>query len=257
MDDTELCHTAAKKLARMIRTRKVSATEVMRAFIARIERLNPKVNAIVTFLPELALSAAKKFDRKKPKTSTLGPLAGLPIAHKDIVPTRGIRTTFGSPIYRDHVPTQDHAIVGRLRDAGAILLGKTNTPEFAVGSQTFNPVFGATLNPYDLTRTCGGSSGGAAVAVACGMLPFADGSDLGASLRNPGSFCNVVGFRPTPGRVPLWAVPERLGLAVVDRSDRAHSRRRGAAVLGDGGSGCALPDHACRTGQSFRPAAGA
>ena len=123
------------------------------------------------------------------------------------MPTKGIRTTFGSPIFRDHVPAEDHAIVGRLKDAGAILLGKTNTPEFAVGSQTFNAVFGATLNPYDLTKTCGGSSGGAAVAVACGMLPFADGSDLGASLRNPGSFCNVVGFRPTPGRVPMWPFP--------------------------------------------------
>ncbi len=182
MDDTELCYTGAKKLARMIRARKVSATEVMRAFIARIERVNPKVNAIVTFLPEEALKEAKAVDRKG---AAAGPLAGLPIAHKDIVPTKGMRTTFGSPIYRDHVPGEDHAIVERLRAAGAILLGKTNTPEFAVGSQTFNPVFGATRNPYDLAKTCGGSSGGAAVAVACGMLPFADGSDLGASLRNP------------------------------------------------------------------------
>lgn len=208
MDDTGLCYTGARKLARMIRARKVSATEVMRAFIARIEKVNPKVNAIVTFLPELALAAAKKFDRNsKSKSRQPKPLDGLPIAHKDIVATKGIRTTFGSPIFRDHVPAEDHAIVGRLRDAGAILVGKTNTPEFAVGSQTFNAVFGSTLNPYDLTKTCGGSSGGAAVAVACGMLPFADGSDLGASLRNPGSFCNVVGFRPTPGRVPMWPFP--------------------------------------------------
>ena len=192
----------------MIIARKVSATEVMKAFIAQIERINPKVNAIVTFLPELALSEARKFDRSfNPKNSIGRPLAGLPIAYKDIVPTKGIRTTYGSPIYRDHVPAQDHALVERLRAAGAITIGKTNTPEFAVGSQTFNAVFGATLNPYDLTKTCGGSSGGAAVAVATGMLPFADGSDLGASLRNPGSFCNVVGFRPTPGRVPLWPFP--------------------------------------------------
>ena len=203
MDDTELCYTGARKLARMIRTRKVSATEVMRAFIARIDRVNPKVNAIVTFLPEQALKRAKAVDRK-PGT---GPLAGLHIAHKDFVPTKGVRTTYGSPIYRDHVPTQDHAMVERLRDAGAIMLGKTNTPEFAVGAQTFNAVFGATRNPYDVRKTCGDSSGGAAVAVACGMLPFADGSDLGSSLRNPASFCNVVGFRPTPGRVPNWPFP--------------------------------------------------
>ena len=204
MNDLELCFTSARKLARMIRTRKVSATEVVRAFIARIEEVNPKVNAIVTFLPEQALKRAKALDRKG---AVAGPLAGLPIAHKDIVPTKGIRTTFGSPIYKDHVPEVDHVIVERLRDAGAILLGKTNTPEFAIGAQTFNPIFGATRNPYDLSKTSGGSSGGAAAAVASGMLPFADGSDLGSSLRNPASFCNVVGFRPTPGRVPNWPFP--------------------------------------------------
>jgi len=204
MSDTALCDLGARKLARMIRTRKVSATEVVRAFIARIEEVNPKVNAIVTFLPEQALKRAKALDRKG---AMAGPLAGLPIAHKDIVPTKGIRTTFGSPIYKDHVPGEDHVVVERLRDAGAILIGKTNTPEFATGAQTFNPIFGATRNPYDLSKTSGGSSGGAAAAVASGMLPFADGSDLGSSLRNPASFCNVVGFRPTPGRVPNWPFP--------------------------------------------------
>ena len=204
MSDLELCYTGARKLARMIRTRKVSTTEVVRAFIARIEAVNPKVNAIVTVLPEQALKRAKALDRKG---AAAGALAGLPIAHKDIVPTKGIRTTFGSPIYRDHVPDEDHIIVERLRAAGAILLGKSNTPEFAVGAQTFNPIFGATRNPYDLSKTSGGSSGGAAASVASGMLPFADGSDLGSSLRNPGSFCNVVGFRPTPGRVPNWPFP--------------------------------------------------
>jgi amidase len=198
---SELCYTPAVKLARLLRARKLSATELMQACIAQIERVNPKVNAIVTFLPEQALKAAKALDRKK----TLdGALAGLPIAYKDLVPTKGIRTTFGSPIYADHVPAEDHVIVERLSAAGAITLGKTNTPEFGAGSQTFNAVFGSTRNPYDLSKTCGGSSGGAAVAVACGMLPFADGSDLAASLRNPGNFCNVVGFRPTPGRVPAW-----------------------------------------------------
>ncbi len=201
---TDICFTPARKLAQLIRARKLSATEVMKAFIAQIERVNPKVNAIVTFLPEQALKQAKAFDKSKAKP---GSLAGLPIAYKDNVPTRGIRTTSGSPIYKDHVPNEDHLIVERLTAAGAITLGKTNLPEFAAGSHTYNLVFGATLNPYDLGRSAGGSSGGAAAAVACGMLPFADGGDLAASLRNPGNFCNVVGLRPTPGRVPQWPSP--------------------------------------------------
>jgi len=200
--------TPARTLARLIRTRKVSAVEAVKAFIARIEAVNPAVNAIVTFLPEEALKDAKRLDRAG---ATKGPLAGLPIAYKDMIVTKGIRTTFGSPIYANHVPDQDHAIVERLRAAGAITLGKTNTPEFAAGSQTFNPVFGTTRNPWDLTKTCGGSSGGAAVAVACGMLPFADGSDLGGSLRNPGNFNNVVGLRPTPGRVPYYPATDVWG----------------------------------------------
>lgn len=201
---TGLCFTSAKKLARLIRSRKLSSAEVVRAFIAQIERVNPQVNAIVTFVPERALAEAKALDRRlaRPRTAQAGPLAGLPIAYKDLVLTKGIRTTKGSPIYADFVPDQDAALVERLSAAGAITLGKTNTPEFGAGSQTFNAVFGATHNPYDLSKTCGGSSGGAAVALACGMLPFADGSDLGGSLRNPANFCNVVGFRPTPGRVP-------------------------------------------------------
>jgi len=200
---SELCFTPARKLAQMLRARKLSATEVVQAFIAQIERVNPKVNAIVTFLPEQALKAAKAMDRRKPK-----PLfGGLPIAYKDNVQTKGIRTTFGSPIYKDNVPQEDHLIVERISAAGAITIGKTNLPEFAAGSQTFNAVFGATKNPYDPTKTCGGSSGGAAVAVATGMLPFADGGDLAASLRNPGNYCNVIGFRPTPGRVPAWPAP--------------------------------------------------
>ncbi|MEK6243214.1 MAG: amidase [Pseudomonadota bacterium] len=205
---TEICFSSARELARLIRSRKLSATEVITAFIAQIERVNPKVNAIVTFVPELALSAARKFDKNaKSRNFKAKPLAGLPIAYKDNVPTRGIRTTFGSPVYRDNVPKEDHVIVERLSAAGAITIGKTNLPEFAAGSHTFNAVFGATLNPYDATKTAGGSSGGAAVAAACGMLPFADGGDLAASLRNPGNYCNVVGFRPSPGRVPSWPAP--------------------------------------------------
>jgi amidase len=201
---SELCFTAPRALVRKLRARKISATELMRAFIAQIERINPKVNAIVTFLPEQALAAAKALDRRKAFDLAL---AGLPIAYKDLLPTKGIRTTFGSPIYANHVPNENHLLVERLGAAGAITIGKTNTPEFGAGSQTFNNVFGATRNPYDLSKTPGGSSGGAAAAVAAGMLPFADGSDLAASLRNPGNYCNVVGFRPTPGRVPSWPAP--------------------------------------------------
>lgn len=204
MPNTELCFLTATELARRIRTKEVSCCEVMEAHIAQIERINPQVNAIVTFLPEQAREHARQADEVLARSAEIGPLHGLPIAHKDLVLTKGIRTTFGSPIFKDFVPDQDEIIVERLREAGAIMIGKTNTPEFGAGSQTYNSVFGETLNPYDLSKTCGGSSGGAAVSLACGMLPIADGSDLGGSLRNPASFCNVVGFRPSPGRVPRW-----------------------------------------------------
>jgi amidase len=198
---SEIVLQSALALARRLKARQLSASEVVRAFIERIEAANPKLNAIVTFVPEQALAAAKAMDRKREKP---GPFYGLPIAYKDLVPTKGVRTTYGSLVYANEVPRESHAVVDRLSAAGAILIGKTNTPEFGAGSQTFNKVFGATRNPYDLTKTCGGSSGGAAAAVAAGLLPFADGSDLAASLRNPGNYCNVVGFRPSPGRVPSW-----------------------------------------------------
>lgn len=201
---TELCFMTARELAQQIRQRELSAVEVMEAHLRQIEAVNPKVNAVVTLLPERAMESARAADDALARGKTVGPLHGLPIAHKDLVQTAGIRTTRGSPLFADHVPTEDALIVERLRGAGALTIGKTNTPEFGAGSQTFNPVFGATLNPYDTTRTCGGSSGGAAVALACGMLPIADGSDTGGSLRNPAAFCNVVGFRPSPGRVPSY-----------------------------------------------------
>lgn len=200
----ELCFLTAVELARRIAAREVSVTEVVRAHLARIERVNPKVNAVVTLTAERALDDARAKDAALARGERPGPLFGLPVVHKDLVPTRGIRTTYGSPIYRDHVPEEDGLIVERLRAAGAVTLGKSNTPEFGAGSQTFNEVFGRTLNPYDPTKTCGGSSGGAAVALACGMVPIADGSDMGGSLRNPAAFCNVVGLRPAPGRVPVW-----------------------------------------------------
>ncbi|MEV0389761.1 amidase [Nonomuraea sp. NPDC050643] len=195
---SELHYLTATELARLIRTRQVSAVEVLQAHLDRIEQVNPHVNAIVTLVAERALEAAKAADAAAPA----GPLHGVPVAHKDLVDTAGIRTTYGSPLFADNVPDVDDVIVERLRAAGAITVGKTNTPEFGTGSHTVNEVFGATRNPYDLSKSAGGSSGGAAVALATGMVPLADGSDMGGSLRNPASFCNVVGLRPTPGRVP-------------------------------------------------------
>ena len=204
MRNSEICFLTATELSRRIRTKELSAREVMEAHLTQIDRVNSKVNAIVTLLAERGLEHAAAADERLARGENVGPLHGLPIAHKDLVNTKGIRTTFGSPIYTDHVPQQDDLIVERLKNAGAITIGKTNTPEFGAGSQTYNEVFGETLNPYDTTKTCGGSSGGAAVALACGMLPIADGSDMGGSLRNPANFCNVVGFRTSPGRVPVW-----------------------------------------------------
>jgi amidase len=205
MGESELVCMTAADLVRRIHCREVSAREVMTAHLAQIRRVNPRVNAIVSQIPEeKALAAADDADARLAGGDEVGPLHGLPIAFKDLVLTKGIPTTYGSPIFKDFIPNQDDLIVERLRQAGAICIGKTNTPEFGAGSQTYNEVFGETLNPYDLTKTCGGSSGGAAVALACRMLPIADGSDLGGSLRNPAGFCNVVGFRVSPGRVPQW-----------------------------------------------------
>ena len=204
---TALHWWSAHDLARAIRDRELSAVEVMRAHLDRIAELNPTLNAIVTLLGEPeALRMAEQADRAVAAGDVIGPLHGLPIAVKDLMDTAGMRTTYGSPLFADHVPDADCLLAARLRAAGALIVGKTNTPEWGVGSQTFNPVFGATRNPYDPERTCGGSSGGAAVAVAAGMLPLADGSDIGGSLRNPAGFCNVVGLRPSPGRVPSESV---------------------------------------------------
>lgn len=200
--NSSLCFTSAVEMARLIRAKKLSAREALAEHLKQIERINPKVNAIVTLVPEMAAEAAAKADEVQAHGEKLGPLHGLPVAHKDLLETRGIRTTYGSPLYKDFIPTADDIVVERMRRAGAIVVGKTNSPEFGAGSQTFNKVFGATHNPYDLTKTCGGSSGGAAVALACGMVPVASGTDMGGSLRNPAAFCNVVGFRPSIGRVP-------------------------------------------------------
>src|SRR5579863_8099780 len=198
----EICFLSATELLRRMRRKELSAREVLHAHLRQIERVNPKVNAIVTLVADQAREQAAKADQAAARNKFLGPLHGLPIAHKDLHETKGIRTTFGSPIFKDYVPDFSMLMIERIQQAGAITVGKTNTPEFGAGSQTFNPIFGATKNPWDLSKTCGGSSGGAAVSLACGMLPIADGSDTGGSLRNPASFCSVVGFRPSPGRVP-------------------------------------------------------
>ena len=198
----DLCAARAVDLARMIRSRELSAAELLEAVLARVEAVNPSVNAIVTLAVEQARDAAADLDARAARGSFAGPLHGLPIAIKDLAETAGIRTTYGSPIFASHVPDFDAPHVALLKAAGVVVIGKTNAPEFGAGSQTFNPVFGPTRNPYDTRLTPGGSSGGAAAAVATGMTPFADGSDLAASVRNPAAFCGLVGLRTTPGLVP-------------------------------------------------------
>ena len=200
----ELCFKTAIELRDMIRQRQVSVAEVVESFLAQIDRVNPKVNAICTLHADRAMTQARKMDENFGESERSKLLAGLPIAIKDLAMTKGMRTTFGSPIYKDFVPEVDDLFVERLKFAGAIVIGKSNTPEFGAGSHTFNPVFGVTRNPYDLTKSAGGSSGGGAAAVASGMLPFADGSDLGGSVRNPPNFNNIVGLRPSPGRIPHY-----------------------------------------------------
>jgi amidase len=208
MDD-DLCTRPATELAALVRDREVSARELMDAHLDRIERLNPDLNAIVTLDADGARAAADAADARLAAGEPVGPLHGLPVAHKDTHATGGMRTTWGSPLHADTVPAQDELVVARLRAAGAIRVGKTNVPEFAAGSHTFNTLFGATHNPYRHGLSAGGSSGGAAAALAAGLVPVAEGNDTGGSLRNPAAFCNVVGLRPTPGRVPSW--PTGLG----------------------------------------------
>ena len=200
--ELDLAAISAVELARLIRGRELSATELLTATLARIGEVNPGINAIITLAPEQALAAAAELDALAARGSFAGPLHGLPIAIKDLAETAGIRTTYGSPVYASFVPSSDAPHVTLLRQAGVVIIGKTNVPEFGAGSQTFNPVFGATRNPLDTRLTPGGSSGGAAAAVAAGLLPFADGSDLAASVRNPAAFCGLVGLRTTPGLVP-------------------------------------------------------
>jgi amidase len=213
----DLCFTNATDLARLIRTRRASAREVMAAHLERIQHVNPPVNAIVAKLDdERCLALADAADERTTQWEPLPPLHGLPIAFKDLQPAVGFPFTRGSPIFSKDMPASDSVLVERLRRAGAIPIGKTNVPEFGMGSHSYNRVYGTTCNPYDLTKSAGGSSGGAGAALATGMLPIADGSDLGGSLRNPGNFNNVIGFRPSVGLVPTAPNPlPLLGFAVA------------------------------------------
>ncbi|WP_282795890.1 amidase [Streptomyces sp. CC224B] len=204
MGDDDLCFLGAGELAWMVRERVVSVREVVGAFLGRVERVNPVVNALVTVDGEGVMGAAARADEQVVRGEGVGVLRGVPVGFKDTHLTRGMRTTRGSRVFAEWVPDEDELVVARVQGAGALRLGKTNVPEFGAGSHTFNAVFGATRNPYDTGRSAGGSSGGAAAALAAGLLPLADGSDMGGSLRNPASFCNVVGLRPTPGRVPSY-----------------------------------------------------
>jgi amidase len=198
---------SATELAGLIRKKTISPVELLRSCLDSIERLNPKINAICTLAAESAKAAAQRAEQAVMSGDPLGSLHGVPIGIKDLTPTAGIRTTFGSPLHADNVPSEDAAVVKRIKQAGAIVVGKTNTPEFGAGANTVNRLFGATRNPWDLKLTVGGSSGGAAAALASGMVPLAEGTDFGGSLRTPAAFCGVVGLRPTVGLVARYPIP--------------------------------------------------
>lgn len=212
-----LCRLNAVPLAAMIRRREVSARDVMVAYLDHIERANPIVNAIVSLRPRAELlDEAEAADRAVARGEKVGPLHGLPQAIKDLGFTRGLRTTLGSPLYADQVPDRDDIFVERMRAAGALIIGKTNVPEFGFGSNSYNPIFGLTRNAWNPTRVGGGSSGGAGVALAMRMLPVADGGDMGGSLRNPAAFNNVFGFRPSQGRVPAETADPFYGQLIIE-----------------------------------------
>jgi amidase len=198
---SDLADRSATELARLVATREVSPVEVLDACLERVERHHAAINAVVT-LNERARDDARVLERRIATGEPVGPLAGLPVGIKDVTPVAGVRTTYGSLLYRDHVPAEDALVVRRLRAAGAVILGKTNCPEFAAGGNTFNEVFGRTRNPWDPTKSAGGSTGGGAAGLATGMIALAEGTDLGGSLRIPASFCGVVGLRPSVGLVP-------------------------------------------------------
>jgi Asp-tRNA(Asn)/Glu-tRNA(Gln) amidotransferase A subunit family amidase len=233
---SEPCDLTAVAARRLIATKQLSASELLESCIARIDTVDPAVNAMVARDFDRARITAKAADAAVARGDDLPPLHGLPIGIKDLEPTQGLRTTFGSPIFKDNVPDQDKRLVAAIRKSGAIVIGKTNTPEFGAGANTRNAVYGATGNPFDPMKSCAGSSGGSAVALATGMAPLCQGSDTGGSLRNPAAFCGIVGFRPTPGLVPTERRP--LGwnnLSVVGPMGRtvADTALLLSAIIGD------------------------
>lgn len=229
MSTDDLTARDARELAAEVRSGTLSAVEVMDAHLQRIEAVNPAVNAIVDIKPEQAMQQAKQVDAMPFEQRAALPLAGLPTAVKELEPAAGFRWTQGSPIFADRVAAQDAEMVARIKGAGAIVVGKTNTPEFGLGSQSFNPVYGVTRNPYDISRTAGGSSGGAAAALAARMLPVTDGSDTGGSLRNPASFCNIAAIRPSLGAVPDY--PNAFGYNSLSVNGPMARTVRDAALL--------------------------
>jgi amidase len=204
MDAAELCFTPATELIGMIRSRKISPVELTQVVLDRIQAIDPKIRAYITVIPELALQTAREREKELMGKDPLGPLHGIPISIKDLTPTRGIRTTWGCRHYKDFVPEEDALVVQRIKKAGAILLGKTNTPEFGIGINATNGILGTTLNPWDRSKTAGGSSGGAAAALAAGLGPLAEGTDMAGSIRLPASYCGIVGLRPSPGVIPRY-----------------------------------------------------
>lgn len=203
-----LADLTAVELAGMLRHGEVSAREVLQAHLDRIAERDPAINAVCTLSAERAQEEARRADERRARGERLGPLHGLPILHKDLLDTAGVRTTYGSAAFRDHVPAEDSLIVARAAAAGAVMVGKTNTPQFGTGGHTANALFGVTRNPYDPSRSAGGSSGGSAAALAAREIPLATGTDMAGSLRIPAAFCNVVGMRPSPGLVPY--LPTRM-----------------------------------------------
>ncbi len=202
MDASELVRLRARDVVALLQRREVSPLELIDAALARIAAVNGRVNAVVTLAEERARAHARRLMERPPPEDVRGWLAGLPVLIKDLVEVEGVRTTFGSTLFRDHLPRRSDLLVRRIEERGGVVLGMTNTPEFGAGANTFNEVFGPTRNPFDLRLTAGGSSGGAAAALATGMGWLAHGSDLGGSLRVPAAYCAVVGLRPSPGRVP-------------------------------------------------------
>lgn len=225
---TELCSLDACSIVRKIHAKEISPVEVVEAALARIERLNPKVNAVCTVAADSARKAARTAEQLVISGGKLGPLHGIPVGIKDVTPTAGIRTTYGSRLYADHVPDHDAEIVRRLKAMGAIVIGKTNTPEFAAGANTFNEVFGATRNPWNVKLSAGGSTGGCAAGLAAGMFPLAEGTDFGGSLRVPAAFCRS-GWSPSDAGINT-TISERVALGHTARlrTYGAYGRRCGS-----------------------------